>query len=238
MGFDGTFGAMAVSPSNPNIILIGSSENFGAGIFKSTDGGTTWTAKNSGITAIPIFGGYQSISKIVISPSNPNVIYFGIATGSGGSIYKSTDGGESWQRVNGQQNIFGVYQLNGDVYDFDVSPTDPNTVYAGVTGQGVMKTSDGGADWSTVFSAGNNTDDARDYVNVVRILPDTARNGSFFRVHICCAADSIPVPTPDLILQEQLVAPHFRCAKALTAELLGILSQSLGQLFLGCRWWV
>ena len=189
--FNGTFGAIAVDPTNPNIILIGSSENYGAGIFKSIDGGVTWTAKNSGIAQIVLVGGYQSISKIVISPSNPSVVYFAVATGGGGSIYRSTDEGESWQKVNGQQNFFGVYQLNGDVYDFDVSPTDPNTVYAGVTGQGILKTSDGGMDWSIVFPAGNNGNGAIDYFNVVRILP-TQPNTVYFSGFTDYLIDVIP----------------------------------------------
>jgi hypothetical protein len=191
-GYDDSFAAIAVDPTNPNRILLGSSS--GAGIFESTDGGVTWSPKNSGV---PMTGDFPVISKIIISPSNPNIIYFGTANDNAGDIYKSTDGGESWQQFSGQQNLLGIHQLNGAVYDFDVSPTDPNTVYAGVTGQGVMKTTDGGADWSVVFAAGNNTDDARDYVNVVRIIP-TSPETVFFSGFTYITADSIPAPTPDL----------------------------------------
>ena len=169
----------------------------GPGLFKSSDGGVTWSAKNSGFQPNPLTGDHFPISKIVISPSNPSVIYFGTAvdnpiTGPTGHIYKSSDGGESWQKVDGQHNIFGIYQIQGAVFDFDVNPQNSDIVYAGVAGQGVMKTSNGGTDWSTAYAAGPNIGEM-DYFNVVRILP-TQPNTVFFSGFTYYTADVLPGP--------------------------------------------
>ncbi|HRY51435.1 MAG TPA: choice-of-anchor D domain-containing protein [Candidatus Paceibacterota bacterium] len=193
---DGNFGAIAVHPASPNTIFVASIV-MGPGIFKSTDGGATWTAKNTGFDSNPLTGKYFPVSKIVISPSNPNVIYLGTAVdndliGPLGHIYRSVNGGESWQRIDGQMNIFGIYQIQGAVFDLDVHPQNSDTVYAGVAGQGVMKTTNGGADWSTVYAAGLNNG-KRDYFNVVRVLP-TQPNTVFFSGFTYYTADVLPGP--------------------------------------------
>lgn len=197
--FDGSFGAIAVNPNNPNTILIGSSVLGGPGILKSTDGGNIWTAKNTGIQKLGILAqNYPPITKIVFSPSNPSIVYFcaavdnGLSPSGAGLIYKSVDGGESWQQINGQQNIFGIYQIQGAVYDMDVNPQNPNIVYAGVGGQGVMETTDGGNDWSVVYAA-NTTPGAADFFTVVRVLP-TQPNTVFFSGFTYYTEDTIPVP--------------------------------------------
>jgi hypothetical protein len=197
--FDGSFGAIAVNPSNPNIILIGSSVLGGPGILKSTNGGTTWTAKNTGINLLGIPAqNLPPITKIVFSPSNPSIVYFcaavdnGLSPSGAGLIYKSVDGGESWLEINGQQNIFRIYQIQGAVYDMDVNPQNPNIVYAGVGGQGVMETTDGGIDWSTVYAA-SSTPGAADFFIVVRVLP-TQPNTVFFSGFTYYTEDTIPVP--------------------------------------------
>jgi len=172
---DGTFGSVAVHPSNPNVMFVGCGI-LGPGIFKSTDGGTTWVAKNNGISQMGLFAkNYPPISKIAISPSDPNVIYcsaaqdYSLLAGGYGAIYRSGDGGESWQIANGRRSLFG-YQIRTSILDFDVHPQNPDIVYAGVSGKGVLKTSNGGSDWSMVYSAGS-SDGTVDYFNVVRISP-------------------------------------------------------------------
>ena len=183
--FDGSFGAIAVHPTNPNIMLIGSSVLGGPGVLKSSDGGVTWTAKNSGIQKLGLPAqNYPPITKIVFSPSDPNVIYFcsavdgGLLPGGTGYIYKSGDGGETWQKINGQQNILGVYQIQNAVLDLDVNPQNPNIVYAAIIGQGIMKTTDSGTDWTTIYSASPAANEL-DYFNIVRVSP-TDPNTVFF----------------------------------------------------------
>ena len=196
--FDGSFGAIAVHPTNPNVIFVGSSA-LGPGVFKSSDGGATWSTKNSGIAQIGLFTShYPPISKIVISPSNPNVMYLGTAVddplfvGGSGDVYRSSDAGETWQKVDGQRNLFGVYQIEGAISDLDVHPQKPEIVYAGVAGQGVLKTSNGGLDWNTVFAAGSALGTV-DYFHIVRILP-TQPSTVFFSGFTYYSEDVIPGP--------------------------------------------
>src|SRR5690348_5873420 len=95
-------GAVAVSGSNPDIVYIGMGESCirgnimpGDGVYKSTDGGKTWT--NVGFT------GSDAISKIRIHPTNPDVVFvadFGHYSGPSDErgVFKSVDGGKTWQR--------------------------------------------------------------------------------------------------------------------------------------------
>jgi len=196
--FDGSFGTIAVNPSNPNIILIGSSVFAGPGVFKSTDGGVSWTAKNTGIQLLGLPAqNLPAITKIVISPSNPNVVYFSAATSPGGAgfIYKSLDGGESWQKVNGPQNYLGLYQIQNSVLDLDVNPLNPSIVYAGVSAQGIMKSTDGGANWSVIYAASPAPNQV-DNFNIVRVSPIDP-NTIFFSGFHDIVIDTIPVPTED-----------------------------------------
>jgi hypothetical protein len=197
--FNGSFGAVAVHPSNSNVIFLGNSA-LGPGVFKSADGGATWVAKNDGIVQLGLFTkNYPPISKIMISPSNPSVIYLGtlvdnpLFEGGVGDIYRSTDGGESWQRASGPANLLGVHELHGSVFDFDVHPLNPDIVYAGVSGQGIMKTIDGGNHWTEVFS-GVTHQGAVDYFHIVRIHPSMPET-VFFSGFTYYAADVLPVPT-------------------------------------------
>src|SRR6185295_11011549 len=98
-----SIGAVAVAPSDRNIVWVGTGEanprnsvSFGDGVYKSTDGGKNW--KNMGLKAT-----FQ-IGKIVIHPKNPDIVYVGAlgrlyGTSEERGLYKTTDGGESWQRV-------------------------------------------------------------------------------------------------------------------------------------------
>src|SRR5436309_2995268 len=96
-------GAVAVSQSNPNVVWVGTGEgnprnsvSWGDGVYQSTDGGRTW--KNMGLKK-----SFQ-IGRIVIHPTNPNVVYVGALGrlyGPGGDrgLFKTSDGGQSWERV-------------------------------------------------------------------------------------------------------------------------------------------
>src|SRR6185295_1584389 len=95
-------GAVAVSETNPDIVYIGMGESCirgnimpGDGVYKSTDAGKTWTHLG--------FGNSDAISKIRVHPTNPDIVFvadfgrYGTASDERG-IYKSTDGGKTWQR--------------------------------------------------------------------------------------------------------------------------------------------
>ncbi len=140
-------GAIALAPSNPQIIYVGTGEPnsgldsyYGAGILKSTDGGATWTRLGANE-----FTG-AGISAIVVHPTNPNLVYVassakvigGRAPTTG--IFRSTDGGQTWT---------GLLGCNGcSASDLVMSPDNSQTLYAAFDGIGIYKTTDGGANWN------------------------------------------------------------------------------------------
>jgi photosystem II stability/assembly factor-like uncharacterized protein len=119
-------------------------------VFKSTDGGTTWSAVNSGLTNTAVFA-------LAIDPTTPNTLYAG--TGGGG-VFKSTNGGATWVATGtGPTNVRALA----------INPTTPTTLYAGTNGGGVFKSTDGGTTWSAVNTGLTNL-----YVRALVINP-TAR---------------------------------------------------------------
>lgn len=156
-----SIGAIAVAPSDSDVLYLGSGEANnsrstygGNGVYKSTDAGETWT--NVGLPES------QHIGRIVIHPTNPNVAYvasLGPLYSEGGQrgLYKTTDGGRSWDAVLAPE----VEGRTIGVVDVAMDPTDPNTLYAasydkvrlpftfdlGGPGSRLWKTRDGGENW-------------------------------------------------------------------------------------------
>jgi photosystem II stability/assembly factor-like uncharacterized protein len=120
-----SIGAVAVAPSNRDIVWVGTGEanprnsvSYGDGVYKSTDGGKTW--KNMGLTK-----SFQ-IGRIIIHPTNPDIVYVGALGRLYGpneerGVYKTTDGGKTWQRIWYKDDKTGVI-------DMVMHPTDPNTL--------------------------------------------------------------------------------------------------------------
>jgi photosystem II stability/assembly factor-like uncharacterized protein len=172
-------GVLAVAPSNPSVIYAGTGEAdnsgdsfYGRGVLKSTDGGTTWT----------LLGNAQfdrhTISQLLISPTDPNVVYLAVAgggaNGSSGNtgVWTTTDGGGSWTNLTTSISTTQSYT------DVLLDPSDPtgNSLYAAVgsiggsTLNGVYRTTDGGSSW-LVLGGGlpNGTVDGR-----IRLAASTA----------------------------------------------------------------
>jgi photosystem II stability/assembly factor-like uncharacterized protein len=162
--FDGqptqSIGAIAVAPSDPNIIYVASGEGLarpdlsvGDGIYKSTDAGKTWThlgLRNS-----------QGIPALAVDPHNPNRVFaaaLGHPYGANDErgIYLSTDGGENWQRVLSKDANVGGSDVEIDPSSADVvyaslwevrlGPWEDGNQYSG-TGGGLFKSTDGGKTW-------------------------------------------------------------------------------------------
>jgi photosystem II stability/assembly factor-like uncharacterized protein len=161
--FDGqsvySTGCVTIDPNNPSIIWVGTGENvggrhvgFGDGIYRSMDGGNTW--KNLGLKES------QHISKIIIHPSNSNVVWVAVQgplwnKGGERGFYKTTDGGETWVKTLGDEEWTGVT-------DIAIDPRDPHVIYAatwqrhrtiaaymgGGPKSGIHKSMDGGETWT------------------------------------------------------------------------------------------
>lgn len=95
-GADSAYSAITYVPSNPNIVYAGSgyeNNDNAKGIFKSIDGGQTWSSVNNGLAVNPGTGYPHYVKAIAIDPTNPNTVF--AAAGSG--LYKSVDGGATWR---------------------------------------------------------------------------------------------------------------------------------------------
>ena len=121
---------VVADPVSPQIVYAVLSETNGttSRVFKSVTGGTTWNDISSGAL------NGRFVYKLVVAPSSHRTLY----AGTYGGVFKSTDGGGSWQATT----LAGF-----DVHDLAVHPSLPGTVYAGTRG-GVFRTTDGGGHWS------------------------------------------------------------------------------------------
>ncbi len=160
-----SMGDLAIAPSNPDIVWAGTGEEDsrnsispGGGIYKSTDGGLTWTFMGLKET--------ETIARIVVHPTNPDIVYVAALGAIWRSnpergLYKTTDGGRSWRRIKFISDKAGFV-------DLVMHPTDPNTLFAaswervrgpyflqsGGPGSALWKSTDAGATWTEVRGGG------------------------------------------------------------------------------------
>jgi photosystem II stability/assembly factor-like uncharacterized protein len=159
--FGGSIGAVAVAPSDADVLYVGGGEktwrgnvSSGDGAWKSIDGGASWTFVG--------LADSRHISRIRIHPKNPDVVFAAVMGHCSGpneerGVYRTTDGGETWERV-----LF-VNEHAGAV-DLCLAPDDPDTLYAttwraerlpwsfssGGEGSGLWKSTDGGDTWQAL----------------------------------------------------------------------------------------
>ena len=137
---------LAVAPSDPDVVYAGTISHpsqfeqytlDGAHIFRSTDGGDTFTEVDDGFPTTTD----TSINAIVIHPTNADVVYAMTSSYEsieGIGIYRSTDGGDTWQAIN--------EGLDLETNDLQIDPVDPDVLYA-ATASGVYRTTDAGDSW-------------------------------------------------------------------------------------------
>ena len=128
-----------------------------SGLFKSTDGGTTWTQLAGGLPTTAEGLGRIGIG---ISPSDPRRIYITATAGAKGGIYRSDDGGASWVRTTADSRFFG---RGDDFASITVDPRDANTLYT----MNVVswKSTDGGYTWKSLRGAPGGDDYQRLWIN-------------------------------------------------------------------------
>jgi photosystem II stability/assembly factor-like uncharacterized protein len=107
------------------------------GVFKSVNGGESWTAINNGLTN-------RFISALVIDPSNPHIIH--TSTDRAG-VFRSTDAGQNWYGLTGRLNPYPIPW--SDVRAMAIDPKNSASIFAGTWGGGVFKSADGGQSWKT-----------------------------------------------------------------------------------------
>ncbi|NHZ73718.1 MAG: glycosyl hydrolase, partial [Nitrospirae bacterium] len=154
-------GCVTLDPSDPDVVWVGTGENvsgrhvgWGDGVYRSPDGGQTW--QQMGLETS------EHIGKIVVDPRDGNVVYVaaeGPLWSSGGErgLYKSIDGGDTWNQVLGIDENTGVT-------DVEMDPRDPDVLYAaayqrrrhiwsllaGGPGSGIYKSTDAGENWRRI----------------------------------------------------------------------------------------
>ncbi len=156
-------GGLAVAPSNPKVLYAGTGvadiafdSRPGVGVFKSVDGGKTWSrAGNSGTQLAG-----ARISKIVVDPNDPNTAYAAVASGgaNGPGVYKTTDGGGTWVDVltPATMNLAPGTAL-ASVTDLVIDPFDHHRLLAGLGNIGLAAPSTTAGLWRT-SNSGNSTD--------------------------------------------------------------------------------
>jgi len=160
-----SIGDIAIAPSNPDILYVGSGESNnrqsttrGDGMYKSTDGGGSFVKIGLEDT--------HHISRVLVDPNDPNVVYvaaMGPLWGPGGErgLFKTTNGGRTWTNTNSINEFTGFT-------DVVMDPRDSQVLYAasyqrqrtswgfngGGPGSGIWKTTDGGANWNRLTGSG------------------------------------------------------------------------------------
>lgn len=143
----GRINTIAVSPANPNLILIGSATG---GIWRSTNGGASFAAVTDSQVDL-------AVGSIAFAPGNNSIVYAGMGDGQTGSylgsgVLKSTDSGQTWTRISNN-----TLPSPGTTMAIAVSPTDPNLVYLAqysaqsgnsVFSSGFYYSTDGGVNWT------------------------------------------------------------------------------------------
>ena len=189
-----SIGAIALDPRDSKNVWVGAGEawtrnsaSIGDGIYKSTDGGDTWT-----FTGLP---DSERVAQIVVSPTSNDTVYAAVpgklwSDSAERGLYKTTDGGKNWSLILKGPN------LSTGASTIALDPTDPNIVFAGLwdfrrkgwtfrsggegptaaSGSGLFRSADGGATWTEITSEENKGFPKKPYGRIaVAIAPSNAK---------------------------------------------------------------
>ena len=158
-----SIGCVAIDPQDPEVVWVGTGENvggrhvgYGDGIYRSDDGGATWVRKGLELS--------EHLSKIVIHPEDSDTLWVAAqgplwSPGGERGVFLTTDGGDTWQQVLGDEEWVGATELV-------IDPRDPDRLYAatwqrhrnvaaylgGGPGTGLHRSTDGGRSWQELTS--------------------------------------------------------------------------------------
>lgn len=124
--------ALAIDPRNPAVILAGT---YGGGIYRSTDGGQTWTPSSAGL-------GSGAVGSLVLHPLDSQRVYAGLV--EQGGVYRSNDGGRSWALASTGLALGMNWNYTALLA---IAPSEPELLYFSATNNGVYRSLDGGARW-------------------------------------------------------------------------------------------
>jgi photosystem II stability/assembly factor-like uncharacterized protein len=160
-----SIGSIAVAPSDPNVIYVGTGEacirgniSSGDGVYKSLDAGKTWTHMGLDDT--------RHIGRVIVDPHNPDIVFvaalghaYGTNTERG--VFRSTDGGKSWQKVLYLDEKTGAIDVTFDPNNSHIlyaalwqASRTPWTLISGGPGSGLYKSIDGGSTWKKLEGHG------------------------------------------------------------------------------------
>jgi len=178
-----SIGCVTLDPTNPSVVWVGTGENnnqravaYGDGVYKSEDGGRSW--KNVGLK------NSEHIGKIVVDPSNPDVVYvaaYGPVWSSGGDrgIYKTMDGGKTWRRILHVSEHTGFSEVHMDPRHskilYATAHQRQRKVYTYIGGgpeTAIYKSTDSGATWTKLSSGLPSGDLGRITMDISPVNPD------------------------------------------------------------------
>lgn len=119
-------------PGNPAIYYFGTA---GSGVWKTVDGGQSWTCVSDSVRL-------TGIGAVAVAPSRPDTVYVGATNGPTAGLYRSTDGGDHWNLVALQGH---------SVVSIVIDPHNPDVAMAAAMDAGVVRTADGGKSWKSVL---------------------------------------------------------------------------------------
>jgi len=165
---------LAIDSQAPNVLYAGTGGwvGHGQGVFKSTDGGDSWTASNRGMLD-------YRISALAVDPSNSQRVYAGADSGE---LFISDDGGQSW--ADKTYALPGAASSHPDVRDIIIDPASPQSVYLLADYRGVIHSPDGGETWRLLGAPGEDNQTAYTRMAVIHgeqpvILVGAEREGAW-----------------------------------------------------------